>query len=117
MFGLSFSLLRIPPQVIFLFCCLTFMGGTVGETAEMLRSFLSLRVSSPVFFGGDFNFVEGFSDSSSSSVPSSFFLDLWSGVKDHLGLCAPVHEEHTYFRFRDHVGSCMSSRLDRFYVP
>ena len=112
------DLARPPFQVFNLYLV---SGPDYGASAVLLRSLLTVDASVPTFVGGDMNFVEVPSDSTSSnpSLPTSEFLVAWDAFKTHFSLEEAPHDAHTHFHVTTDVLSSHShtARLDRFLLP
>ena len=96
-------------------------GPDYSANSELISSLLTVDNSVPTFVGGDFNFVEAVSDSTSvsPSLPTAEFASVWDAFRTHFSLDEVSHGAHTYFHVTKDALSPYShtARLDRFLIP
>ena len=96
-------------------------GPDYVENTRIVKSLLTVDCSVPTFVGGDMNFVEDFSDTTSTnpSLSTRDFGEAWEAFKARFDLSDTSHAAHTFFRVTKEALSpySVTSLLDRFSVP
>ena len=96
-------------------------GPDYVENTGIVKSLLTVDCSVPTFVGGDMNFDEYFSDTTSTnpSLLTRNFGEAWEAFKARFDLSDTSHAAHTYFRITKEALSpySVTSLLDRFSVP
>ena len=96
-------------------------GPDYVQNTRIIKALLTVDCSLPTFVGGDMNFVEDFSDTTSAhpSLPTQKFGEAWDDFKSRFDLSDAPHGAHTFFRINKEnplSPYSVSSRLNRFLV-